>query len=382
MLIILTLTASAQQVVGGTQVAAGDFQDTAGIVFGNSVDCTGVLVAPNVVLTAGHCAGGITAVVLATNDYQQSGEVIRVTETIEYNNSWSSYDVSVLILEEDAQTEPAMIAQDCILDDYLYDGAKVTIVGYGATDNNGNQYSSRLNEADTTIDDDDCTIMQSGCNNSVSPGGELGAGADDEFDSCYGDSGGPLYLSTPEGHFLIGLTSRGYSNSNLPCGQGGIYVRPDAIIDWIEQVSGADIPAPDCTVNTEPQPTAEAITTPTNKTGRTVVDPGDPDPDDTHTFTIIEEPQSGAVTIDGDGIVAYEPETDFVGSDSFVVAVTDSRSATGEVTVDVTVAGEGEGGDGSDGVAIEGCGCASSVTPRGVSLIVMLVGLLGLRRRS
>jgi len=382
MLLALLLTASAQQVVGGTQVAAGDYEDAAGIVFGNSVDCTGVLVAPNVVLTAGHCMGGITAVVLATNNYQQGGEIIQVDRSVEYSNSWNTYDVAVLVLAEDAQTEPVMIAQDCILDDHLYDGAKVTIVGYGATDNYGNQYTSRLNEADTTIDDADCTTMQYGCNNAVSPGGELGAGADDEFDSCYGDSGGPLYLSTPEGRFLIGLTSRGYSNSNLPCGQGGIYVRPDAIIDWIEQVSGVEIPAPDCTVNTEPQPFAEAIITPENRVGRTVVEPGDPDVDDTHTFTVVEEPQSGSVTIDADGIVAYTPAEDFVGADSMVVTVTDSRGAAGEVTIDVTVAEAGSGGGASDGVAIESCGCAASGTPHSAGLVVMLVGLLGMRRRS
>jgi len=382
-MLTLILTANAQQVVGGSQVADGTYEDAAGIIFGNSVSCTGVLVAPNVVLTAGHCVGGITHVILGTNDYQQGGEVIRVERTIEHNNSWSTYDAAVLVLEEDAQTEPVMIAQDCILEDYLYDGATVTIVGYGATDNYGYQYGSKLNEADTTVDDDDCTSMQYGCNSSVSPGGEIGAGGSDSIDSCYGDSGGPLYLPTPEGRFLIGLTSRGYSNSSMPCGQGGIYVRPDAIIDWIEQVSGVDMPEPDCTPNTVPAPVADAITTEENTEGSTVVDPGDPDADDTHTFTLVESPQSGEASIDDDGIVVYIPDEDFLGADSLVVAVTDSRGESGEVSIDVSVVERNEEGTGSgDAAGINYCSCAATGGGSSAGLLVLLVGLLGLRRRS
>lgn len=381
-MLTLILTANAQQVVGGTQVADGTYEDAAGIIFSNSVSCTGVLVAPNVVLTAGHCVGGITHVILGTNDYQQGGEVIRVQRTVEHNNSWSTYDAAVLVLEEDAQTEPVMIAQDCILDDYLYDGADVTIVGYGATDNYGNQYSSRLNEADTTVDDHDCTSMQYGCNNAVSPGGEIGAGGSDAIDSCYGDSGGPLYLSTPEGRFLIGLTSRGYANSSMPCGQGGIYVRPDAIIDWIEQASGEDIPAPDCTPNTVPEPVADSITAAVNTEGTTVVDPGDPDVDDTHTFTLVEPPESGQASIDEDGIVVYTPDEDFLGEDSLVVAVTDSRDESGEVSIDVSVV-ELDEEDNTGGVeGINYCSCAATGGGSGAGLIVLLVGMLGLSRRS
>jgi MYXO-CTERM domain-containing protein len=65
-----------------------------------------------------------------------------------------------------------------------------------------------------------------------------------------------------------------------------------------------------------------------------------------------------------------------------VVTVTDSRGAAGEVTIDVTVAEAGSGGGASDGVAIESCGCAASGTPHSAGLVVMLVGLLGMRRRS
>ena len=75
------------RVVGGQRAQAGVWPDTAAVVFsGNSVGCTGVLVAPNVVLTAGHCIGGITDVILDSIDYTSNqGERIRVQREIEYD---------------------------------------------------------------------------------------------------------------------------------------------------------------------------------------------------------------------------------------------------------------------------------------------------------
>ena len=233
-----------QAVVGGSQVRDGDWPDTAAVYFGGEVGCTGVLIAPNAVLSAGHCVGGISAVKLNTNDYSQGGERIAVADVIEYPDSQRTYDLAILILEEESSVEPAVIAQDCVLDE-LSEGAEVTIVGYGALDPQGYQYSSELMEGFTTIDDPECTDLSSGCANAVSPGGELGAGASDEVDSCYGDSGGPLYLSTDEGDYLVGITSRGY-NTSWDCGSGGIYVRPDAVIDWLEESIGESLPEPDC----------------------------------------------------------------------------------------------------------------------------------------
>ena len=261
-----TNTSTTQAVVGGSEVASGDWPDTAAVYFGEQVGCTGVLIAPNAVLSAGHCVDGITAVKLDTNDYQQGGERIAVSEVIEYPNSQRSYDLAILILEEDSSVEPRVIARGCALDD-VKESADVTIVGYGALDPAGWEYDTRMMEGFTTVDDPECTDMSSGCENSISPGGEIGAGGSDEVDSCYGDSGGPLYLNTDYGDFLIGITSRGY-NSSSDCGGGGIYVRPDAVIDWLEENIGESLPMPDC----------DGDGTPDNSTDGEA-DPGTDDPE-------------------------------------------------------------------------------------------------------
>ena len=58
-------------------------------------------------------------------------------------------------------------------------------------------------------------------------------------DSCYGDSGGPLYVPTEEGDFLVGLVSRGRSDVERDCGDGGVYSLLSAHLPWIAEVGGA-----------------------------------------------------------------------------------------------------------------------------------------------
>jgi secreted trypsin-like serine protease len=162
-------------VVGGAAVAEGDWLDAAGIDYGSDILCSGVLVAPNVVLTAGHCTGGIRNVVLGATDYTDpDAEVIRVQRTYKYPSYWGNGDIAALKLETDSVHPPRPIALDCILDDYLANGSDVTIVGYGAHDIWGQEYDSTLREAFTTVTDFDCSA-DSSCWDPISPGGEIGA---------------------------------------------------------------------------------------------------------------------------------------------------------------------------------------------------------------
>ncbi len=362
----------AAPVVGGSQAPEGQWDDCAAIYYGNSVECTGTLIAPNVVLTASHCIGGITKVKLGTNDYTQGGETINVSRQIGHPNHWYSYDVGVLILERDATTEPRPIAQGCILDDYLYDGADVAIVGYGAIDEWGWDYTSRLQEAFTTVVDHDCSDISSGCYSAISPGGEIGAGGSG-VDACYGDSGGPLYLLTERGDYLVGVTSRAFSYVSVPCRDGGIYVRPDAVIDWIEAQTGVSIPMTSC--NAEPEPTIRRIEVEAGREGGARIEPNDPDPDDSHVYEVVEPPEHGSMRVNEKGWVVFEADRgdEAVGPDWALVEVTDDGSPpmTAEVEVQIEI-------------LERTCGCSSrgGAAPAGAAL--GLLGLLGaaVRRQS
>ncbi len=383
-------------VVGGAQAPQGKWPDTAAIVFyGNQVGCTGTLIAPDVVITAGHCIGGIAGVLLDTNDYGQGGEYISVRKEIEHPNSWYTVDIGVLVLEGSSSVEPRIIAQDCVLDG-VHDGANVQIVGYGALDIWGNQYDSKLMEATSTIADHDCSDMWRGCNASVSPGGEMGAGGNG-VDACYGDSGGPLYLLTDKGHYLVGVTSRSYANVYAPCEEGGIWGRPDYLVDWIESSTGRTLPKPDCggdgdggndgggddgggggddgeeddsgAANRAPEPYARPILVVEGVEAVTQIHPNDPDSADLHFYEIAAQPEFGEAWLTGDGVLTYLGEGG--GTTVVTVQVTDNgepqQSVSLEVEVEVVARGDAGGR------------CSSTPGPGGFTMV--LVGVLGILRR-
>src|SRR3954465_10042869 len=57
--------APSMAIVGGSDAAPGEYPSVAEITFGKSFLCSGTLIAPNYVLTAGHC-GSITGAAVAS----------------------------------------------------------------------------------------------------------------------------------------------------------------------------------------------------------------------------------------------------------------------------------------------------------------------------
>jgi MYXO-CTERM domain-containing protein len=342
-------------------------------LFGDVPGCTGTLIAPDLVLTAGHCIGGVSRVKLGEVDLTSpAGEEIVVAREVEHPDSFSTYDVGLLILEEPSSYTPRVVATGCVLERYAVNGAEVEIVGWGAIDQEGSQETDVLMEARSSITDIDCTGGR-GCNTAVVPAGELGAGGN-SVDSCFGDSGGPLYLLTDIGEYLIGITSRGYDDATRPCGEGGIYVRADAVIDWVEAESGQSLPRANC--NAPPVPTVQLaqLEVEAGKSVSTRVTANDPDSADGHSYSVEAEPMHGRVGTNDDGTVTYAADDDFEGMDSFSVRVADDGipSLSGVVELEVTV------------LPSEGCGCRSSRSGAGGAAAIAIAALLALvpgRRR-
>lgn len=242
LLLAFTAVASASEapVVGGSTVPDGKWPDAVAVL-GNKGSCTGTLVAPDVVITAGHCAEIEPAIVIAnTTDYTaQGGAQVNVKTTTAYPDWQHTYDISVIVLEQPIpNVTPRQVGTGCTFGE-LRSAMSVHLVGFGLTAVNGTGDNTLLNEAMAPVVDPDCSEGK-GCHAEVAPGGEFIAGGNGT-DSCFGDSGGPVYFDTPRGTVVIGAVSRGVDGASTPCGGGGIYVRTDKVVSWIEQTTGRTI---------------------------------------------------------------------------------------------------------------------------------------------
>lgn len=227
-------------VIGGTAVPAGKWPDTVAVLGQGA--CTGTLIAPDVVLTAGHCIDMTpTDVIINTTDYAGNGGIkAKVKTATAYPNWQTSYDVAVITLTAPVTgVTPRKIGTACTFSEGFTDSKMVHLVGFGLTDTAGQGNNTRLNETMAPVTDADCS-GPGGCVASVRPGGEFIAGGGGN-DSCFGDSGGPVYLDTPRGAVVVGAVSRGLDGAATPCGGGGIYVRTDKIVQWIETTAGKTV---------------------------------------------------------------------------------------------------------------------------------------------
>jgi secreted trypsin-like serine protease len=232
-------------VVGGSTAPQGKWPDAVAVL-GTSGSCTGTLIAPDVVLTAGHCAEIKPVEVIAnTTDYTDAdGVLVDVQSTTAYPDWQHTYDVSVIVLAKPIPgVTPRKVGTGCTLDE-LRSAMSVHLVGYGLTAEDGTGNNTLLNEAMAPVVDPDCSGGR-GCHAKVAPGGEFVAGGDGT-DSCFGDSGGPVYFDTPRGTVVIGAVSRGIDGAAMPCGGGGIYVRTDKVVSWIEETTGRTIAKDEC----------------------------------------------------------------------------------------------------------------------------------------
>lgn len=365
-----------EPVIGGSAAPAGKWPDAAAVLWGGDAACTGTLIAPTIVMTAGHCVeGGAPDAVLVgatAKSRPEEGETIDVMRAIPYPDSQNTIDIAVLVLARPATTAPRLIASGWARAD-IKNGGQVQLVGYGTTDRNGNIETDSLMEATSSITDYNC-MTSSGCNVAARPDGELGAGGMG-IDTCPGDSGGPLYLLTDYGAFLAGVTSRGYNNNQYFCSEGGIYGRPDKVIDWIETAASVKL-------ERAPGPTAEPIMAVRGRGSETKIVTNDPKAGAKHTFAITTQPAYGTAAVSSSGTVRVCPQKDVVGDDAVVVSVSDAADPARTLSLRIPVViADGDPEDDCDPTDFGGGGCCDTRRSATGSIPLALIIALVLRRR-
>jgi endonuclease G len=365
-------------IIGGQPAPEGKWPDAAAILYGGQQACSGTLIAPTVVLTAGHCTdpqqGLVPDKVMVGGvdlNNKSAAEVINVATFKDLTQA----DISVLVLSKAAATKPRPLATGWAKFDIKND-APVALVGFGTTNANGSTPTSVLREVMSTITDFDCSFKP-GCRSF-----EIGAGGGG-IDTCPGDSGGPMYLTTSYGDFLIGVTSRAYSNATRACGEGGIYGRPDLLVDFIEAAAGVPV------VHGVEPALEEPLLGIRGDAAEAQIVHNDPKAGASHTFQITSQPMKGQAAVSSDGVLRVCIAADATpgDTDSVVVTVADAsdpnRSVAKRLTVSVA-ANEAVGGTCDPNAFGSGDGggcCDSGGKGAGGSALLSVFALVGLLRR-
>jgi len=234
--------APAQAVVGGKPVPPGQLKAVANVNIADAAGCTGTLIAPTWVMTAGHCGsvtgalGVPTQITFPASAYTvvlnsvyadgrdgESHSVKRVVLAEDYGiQSGTGSDISLLELDQASKVAPMKIA--AVAERRLWKaGVLATIAGFGLTDENAEEAPDQMQRARVPIrTDDECSKAYPGgydAKTMLCAGFPQGG-----TDTCQGDSGGPLFIKLRTGrNRLVGATSQGEGCAEP--GKYGIYAR-------------------------------------------------------------------------------------------------------------------------------------------------------------
>ena len=218
--LLCAAAAPSSAVVGGNDASPGEYPAVAEITFGPFL-CTGTLVTPEWVLTAGHCSSVTGALVATPASWptplinvriggvtQDDGEQRGVSQVVMHPNYLltSGYDISLLKLSQSSSMAPTQVAGAGERSIWSA-GALETIVGWGATEEGGD-LPDNLQEARVPITTDAyCASAYSDFDPTTMVCAGFPQGG---VDTCQGDSGGPMFGKTSAGELrIVGTTSFG-----------------------------------------------------------------------------------------------------------------------------------------------------------------------------
>lgn len=255
---MLTLAAPAQAVVGGKPVPDGEFRYVANVRVMGAFGCTGTLIAPQWVMTAGHCGsatGSLSQGVVPTpvawppQAYEvvlgsvyangQGGETHSVTQVLVDSDyivtNGSGNDVTLMKLDAPSKVAPMRIAAVGERSSWRA-GSLATIAGFGASSSDASEMPERMQFAQVPItSDDECAKDYP--DGSFDPKTMVCAGyPQGGTDTCEGDSGGPLLAAVRGGLRLAGATS--FGDGCAQAGKPGVYARvaEGPIREWLKTV--------------------------------------------------------------------------------------------------------------------------------------------------
>ena len=234
------------QIVGGDAASTDEFPFVAKIIYsGSQVGCTGSLIAPDKVLTAGHCVArydrlsvGFGNTRAIRPDYPVARKILHPEYSIQVN------DIAILQLESPITTiqpVPILTLEDELR--YAPSGGRVAAVGWGSTHPSGDGDLPGTLQKITDIPvytAEDCKqVLDDLRDQGKKPQAPrihekvLCAGEENRAIGG-GDSGGPLLVQTPTGWAQVGVLSQGTRDpSPQTVTYMGQWTRTSYFLDWI-----------------------------------------------------------------------------------------------------------------------------------------------------
>lgn len=222
------------RIVGGTATTIENYPHQIALLYFGSLRCGGSIISPTCIVTAGHCADGVSSnylTVRTCSTYHDNGGTVYNVTGILVHGSYDPFllDYDVAVLKVDPPITYSNCAQSIALgDSEVPDGSSVVVTGWGRTSTGGPISPNLLEVTTEIIGDAICNATYPGevtdrmiCA-STSTGGK---------GPCNGDSGGPLVTATSPPR-LVGIVSWGPVDCGL-VGYPAVYTKVSALWDWI-----------------------------------------------------------------------------------------------------------------------------------------------------
>jgi len=246
-----------EAIIGGETATPAEFPTVVALENGpGNWFCTGTLIDKDWVLTAAHCIDGETAAGMkirfddANINDTTGGKVVAVAELHGHPSydgiAWNNDIALVKLAESVTDREVTPIHREPVAA-----ATSVTEVGYGDADNNGGGAGLLRKLITPTVD---CTMA----NDPEISGANLVCfnGADGTA-SCYGDSGGPAFITLAGKLRVAGITSGGTDDI---CTAGwDLYTSVAGELAFIDAVMAGLTPEPDPDPAPEPEPDPDPI---------------------------------------------------------------------------------------------------------------------------
>ncbi|KAJ2685498.1 hypothetical protein IWW39_004220 [Coemansia spiralis] len=252
------------RILGGSNASSNMFPFIVHLFKDGSPFCGGALISKDWVLTAAHCvadkdgdgsSGAGSYVVGQPSSFKvgygtnggsltDSVEVESINVNAGFDPVWYTSDIALLKIKSTSdlvsKAKPLGISTANISS-----GQRLTTAGWGQTSNDNSGQSDALKYAQlVTADEATCKLGAADWNGQNGRYVCTSYSANPRIGTCFGDSGGPLLISTGSGYSLLGLVSfdvNTQDSTNTKCAQVGnvsYFTRVSSYLSYISSVTG------------------------------------------------------------------------------------------------------------------------------------------------